>query len=241
MRRCWISAIILLSASSAARAGPGLDDVVYGAGVEADKTEIETRYGRLMGGNADGDDAFVLEAAHGFSSRFYGAALATFKRDPGSRRRLEALALEGIFALGQIKGLGLDTAVYMEAEHSLQGPDKFETKLLLEHRQGRFDSRLNLIAERALRSGAPVEFSYVASADIEVGGDVRLGAEALGDLGTSRRLTVRGEHFVGPALKAELDHAGPGELELRAGYLLAVYRSRDETNGQLRLGLEYEF
>ena len=88
----------------------------------------------------------MLEAAHGFSSRFYGAALATFESDPESRRRLETLALEGIVALGRIKGLGLDTAVYMEAEHSLHGPDKFETKLLLEHRQGRINSRLNLIA-----------------------------------------------------------------------------------------------
>lgn len=241
MKRGWISAIILFSASSAAHAAPGLDDAVYGASIEADKTEIETRYGRLTGGNADGEDAFVLEAAHGFSSRFYGAALAAFEHSPGNRRRLGALALEGIFAIGKIKSLGLETAVYVEAEHSLHGPDKFETKLLLEHRQGRFNSRLNLIAERALTSGAPVEFSYAASADFEVGGDVRLGAEALGDLGNSRSFTARGEHFVGPVVKAELDQAGPGELELRAGYLLAVDRSRDETKGQLRLGLEYEF
>ena len=241
MQRSWIPGIILLLASSAAHAAPGLDDAVYGTSVEADKTEIESRYGRLVGGNADGEDAFVLEAAHGFSPSFYGAALATFERDPGSRRRLEAFALEGIVALGQIKSLGLDTAVYMEAEHSLHGPDRFETKLLLEHRQGRFDSRLNLIAERALTSSAPVEFSYAASADVEVGGDVRLGAEALGDLGTSRRFTARGEHFVGPAVKAEVDHAGPGELELRAGYLLAVDRSLDATKGELRLGVEFEF
>ena len=241
MQRCLISAIILLSASSAAHSAPGLDDAVYGASVEADKTEFETRYGRLTGGNLDGEDAFVLETAHGFSSRFSGAALATFERRPGNRRRLGALALEGIFVLGQVKGLGLQTAVYMEVEHSLHGRDKIETKLLMEHRRGRIDSRLNLIAGRALTSGAPVEFSYAASADIEIGDDVRVGAEALGDLGTSRRFTARGEHFVGPVLKAELDYLGPGELELRAGYLLAVDRSRDERKGQLRLGLEYEF
>lgn len=241
MQRSWIIGFILLSASSAVYAAPGLDDAVYGATVEAGRTEIETRYGRLTGGNADGEDAIVLEAAHGFSSRFYGAALVTFERDPAGPRRLGALALEGIFALGQVKSLGLDTAIYVEAEHDIHGPDKFETKLLLEHRRGSFDSRLNLIAERALTSGAPVEFSYAASADFAVGGDVRIGAEALGDLGNSRRFTARGEHFVGPAVKAELDDAGPGELELRAGYLLAVDRALDETKGQLRIGLEYEF
>ena len=65
--------------------------------------------------------------------------------------------------------------------------------------------------------------------------------EALGDVGTPLGFTVRGRRFVGPAVKADLDHAGPGELELRAGYLLAVDRSLDETKGLLRLGLEFEF
>ena len=226
---------------SAAYAAPGLDEVVYGATVEPGKSEIEARYGRLTGGPADGEDAFVLEAAHGFSSRFYGAALAIFEREPASSRRLEALAVEGIFTLGRIKGVGVDAAIYGEVEHNIHGPDNLETKLLLEKRQGPFDSRLNLIAERALTSGAPIELRYAASTDYEVADDISVGAEAFGDLGTSHKITTRSEHFVGPAVKVGLDHAGPGELELRAGYLFAIGRARDESKGQLRFGLEYEF
>ena len=241
MRTYLILAPCLLAISSVAYAAPGLDDVVYGATVEAGKTEIETRYGRLTGGPADGEDAFVVEVARGFSSHFYGAGLATFEREPAGTRRLETLAVEGIFTLGHLKALDLDTALYVEAEHGIHGPDNLETKLLLQHHKGRTDFRLNLIAERQLTSGAPVEFSYAASADYEVADDISMGAEAFGDLGTSRKVTTRSENFAGPAVKVGLDHAGPGELEFRAGYLFAIDRSRDDTKGQLRLGLEYEF
>lgn len=242
MKALWLGVMcVLLTVPSIANAAPGLDSVVYGATVEAGKTEIEARYGRLTGRSADGQDAFVLEAAHGFSPRFYGAVLATFGREPVNSRRLEALALEGIFTLGHIKSLDLDTAVYVEAEHGIHGHDNLETKLLLEHRKGHFDSRLNLIAERPLKSGAPVEFGYAASADYEVAEDISVGAEAFGDLGTSRKVTTHAEHYVGPSLKLGLDHVGRGELELRAGYLIAVDRARDEAKGQLRFGMEYEF
>jgi len=241
MKKSWLIAFVFLVVPSVAYAAPGLDEVVYGATVEAGKTEIETRYARLTGGNGDGEDAFVLEVARGFSPRFYGATLATFEREPGTSRRLETLAVEGIFTLGHVRSLGLDAAVYVEVEHGIRGPNNLETKLLLERRKGPFDARLNLIAERAFTSGAPVEFGYAASADFEVADDVSLGAEAFGDVGTSRRVTTRGEHFVGPAIKVGLDHAGPGELELRAGYLFAVDRARDEAKGQLRFGMEYEF
>lgn len=241
MKQMLLLAPFLLAAPSVVHAAPGLDDEVYGATVEAGKTEIETRYGRLMGGAGDGEDAFVLEAAHGFSSRFYGAALGTFRREPNGSRRLETLGMEGILTLGHLNAFDLDSAVYVEVEHGLHSHDNLETKLLLEHRKGRFDSRLNLIGERALQSGAPVDFSYAASIDYEIVEDVSLGAEAFGDLGTSHKLTARNEHFVGPAIKVGVDHIGKGELELRAGFLFPVDRARDTAKGQLRVGVDYEF
>lgn len=241
MRNLLVLAALFAVIPATANAAPGLDDVVYGATVEAGKTEVETRYGRLTSGDAAGEDALVVELAHGFSTHFYGATLATFERERGSKRRLETLALEGIFTLGRIRSLDLDTAIYVEAAHGVHGPDNLETKLLLERNKGRLDTRLNMIAERALQSGAPVEFGYAASADYKVGDDLSLGVEAFGDLGTSDKITTRSEHFVGPAVKLGIDHAGPGELELRAGYLFAVGRAREDARGQLRFGLEYEF
>lgn len=241
MNRLCLFACVLIAAPSTALATPGLDEVVYGATVEAGKTEVETRYGRLMGDSAGGEDALVFELAHGFSRHFYGAALAHFERAPSDSRRLESLALEGIVAIGRVPQLDLDAAVYVEAEHNIHGPDNLETKLLLQHRKGRFDGRLNLIAERALTSGAPIELGYAASADYEVAEDFRLGAEAFGDVDTTNKFTTRGRHLLGPAMKLELEGVGPGEVELRAGYLFPVDRARNDTTGQLRLGLEYEF
>jgi hypothetical protein len=237
--RILASALVLVP--SAGLAAPGLDEEVYGATIETGKTELEARYGRLVGGSADGEDALVIEAARGFSSHFYGAALAKFARNRDDNRRLETVGLEGIFTLGDIQGLGMNAALYVEAEHNLHGPDNLETKLLLEHRKGPFDTRLNLIAERELTSGAPIEFGYAASADYEVAEDLSIGAQAFGGLGTSRNITTRDEHFVGPSAKVGFDHFGSGELEIRAGYLFAVGRASAVTHGQIHFGVEYEF
>jgi hypothetical protein len=236
-----ILAAAALAAAAPAHAAPGLDEIVYGATVEPGETEFEARYGRLTGDAADGEDALVLEASHGFSSHFYGAALAIFEREPGDQRRLAAVALEAIAPLGRIEALGLDTALYVEIEAPLHDAAKLETKLLLEKRSGAFDSRLNLIAEKALDGGSPVEFRYAASADFGVADDIRIGAEAFGELGTSDHLTTRGEHYLGPSISAELEHVGSAEVELRAGYLFALGHARDITDGQLRFGLAYEF
>lgn len=231
MRAVAVVALVLAagSISTAAHAAPGLGDKVYGATVEAGVTEFEARYGRLMGDEADGEDVLKLEVSHGFSSRFYGALVGEFEREANEDRELEALAVEGIYTLGQVAGI--DTAVYGEYEAGLHGPDKMETKLLLQKRAGEFDGRLNLIAEKEL-NGEPIELGYAASADVETIGEFRLGAAAFGDL-------THGEHFAGPVAKFEIEHLpGRGELGLETGYLFALGKSRDETDGQFRLLLE---
>jgi hypothetical protein len=240
IRRIFAALCASALLSTSAWAAPGLGEKVYGATVEPGLTEFETRYGRLVGGREAGEDLFALELAHGFSKRFYGALLAEVERERGGSRRLEALAVEGIVTLGQIKPLGIDVALYGEAEAGLHGPDKLETKLLLQRRRGPFDARLNLIAERALVKGEPLEFGYAASVDWEVADEVRIGAAAFGDLGTSRRLSTRNAHFAGPIVKTEVEHLGRGELGIEAGYLFAIGRARDEARGQARLLLEYE-
>lgn len=228
-------------AASPASAAPGVGGKVYGATVEGGVTEVEARYGRLTGGEESGEDGLVLEVAHGFSDHFYGAVLAEFEREPHGDRELEAFALEAIVPVGRIDALGLDVGLYGEYEAVREGSDAVETKLLLQHRQGPFDGRLNLIAEKALHGGEPVEFGYAASADWEAFGEIRLGAAAFGEFGTARDFRLGGEHFAGPIVKAEIEHLGPGELEIETGYLFALGDARHETDGQIRLNLEYEF
>lgn len=229
------AAALLTTVASPALATPGLGEEVYGATVTPRETEFEARYGRLGGKTTDGQDALVVEASHSFSSRFRLGVLAELEREPGGSRKASAYAVEAIHTLGQIGGI--DTALYGEYAAARDGPDKIETKLLLEKRAGKLDARLNLIAEREMVRGAPVTFGYAASADVEVIGEFRLGAAAFGDLSGDEG----GHHFAGPIVKTEVPHFGPGELELEAGYLFALGSARDETRGQVRLIAAYDF
>lgn len=232
----------LALAPVAALASPGVGDPIYGASVENGLSEFEVRYGRLTGGAADGENGMVFEAEHGFSPNLSVAALVETSREPAGPRRVEAFALEGIYALGRIKPLALDTAVYVEYKHSLHAdPDAVELKGLFQHRAGAFDARLNLIMEKPLNSRQPVELGYAASADWAVLGDeVRLGLASFGDLGTFDHFAGREEYYLGPELKFELEHIGPGELEIETGWLKAFGAARDRTQGQARLLIGYD-
>ncbi|HSR00481.1 MAG TPA: hypothetical protein VLM36_11270 [Sphingomicrobium sp.] len=237
----WIAASLGLIATPA-MASPGVGDPVYGATVKDGTTDIEVRYGRLTGRSAEGEDGMVFEAEHAFSSRLSIAGLVETGREPGQSRQVNAFAMEGIYSLGHIQALNLDTALYVELKHGLRGEnDAIELKGLFEHRAGRFDGRLNVIADKPLGSSEPIELGYAALADWAVVGDeVRFGLEAFGDMGTTEHLGGRQEHFVGPIGKFEIEHIGPGDLEIEAGWLKAFGAARDITDGQARLLLEYE-
>ena len=242
MRLYQVAAVILALGSAPTFAAPGVGEKVYGATVEKGVSEVEARYGRLVGDKADGEDGTVFELSHGFSDRFYGGVLFEFEREAGEHRGLEAVGLEGIVALGHVDAIDGDVALYGEYEGVRDAPDKVETKLLLQHRKGPFDVRLNLIAEKQLKTGEPVGLGYAASADWKLIGDLRGGVEAFGELGSTRHFLPRVAHFAGPMLKAELEHLpGRGELGIEVGYLFALGAARDETDGQARLLLEYEF
>jgi hypothetical protein len=242
MKLYLAAAVGLALSSSPALAAPGVGEKVYGATVEKGVSEVELRYGRLVGDAADGEDGTVVELSHGFNDRFYGGVLFEFEREAGEPRRLEAVGAEGIVALGHIKAIDADVAVYGEYEGVRDGRDKIETKLLVQHRRGSFDGRLNFIAEKQLKGGEPIGLGYAASADWKLVGEIRGGVEAFGEIGSTRRLFPRAEHFAGPMLKTELEHLpAHGELSIEAGYLFALGAARDETHGQARLLLEYEF
>jgi hypothetical protein len=241
MKRFALAIILTTFGLAPAQAAPGVGSKVYGATINKGETEIEARYGRLTGGPADGEDGLVLEVSHAPSDRLYLAVLAEFEREPPGGRKLEAVGFEAITPLGRIEALQLDVALYGEYEAVRKHADKFESKLLLQHEKGPFDSRLNLVLEKDLQGGAPVEIGYAASADWAAFGDIRVGAAAFGNLGTFKRFVPRAEHYLGPIIKAEIEHLpGASELEIEAGYLFGLGASRDETKGQLRLLLEWE-
>lgn len=225
--------------ASAAAAAPGLGDEVYGAEARRGETELEARYQRLGGRQADGEDMLKLEATHHVSDRLRLAAFGEFGRDPGGARRADEAGIEAIYTLG--RAAGFTFALYGEYALGFHGQaDALETKLIVERRRGPLDLRLNLVAGKPLAVHAPVELSYAAAADYAVTDELRLGVEGFGELGSFERFAPRAEHYAGPRAAIEIEGLGP-ELELNAGYLFPLGAARDEARGQLRLGLEMEF
>jgi len=231
-------AAAMLAVPTAALAAPGVGDEVYGATVEKGEPEVELRYGRLGGGPDNGEDALKIEAGYGVTDRLRLAGVVEFEREAGQGRKAEAASIEAIYALG--KAGGIDVALYGEYEIGFHGPNKLETKLLLQRKTDAFDLRLNLIAEKPLVSGAKVELGYAAGAYLPVTSDIQVGIEAYGGLGTFDDFAPRAEHFVGPVAKFEIEGLGP-ELGLQVGYLFALGAARDDTDGQLQVRLEMEF
>ena len=239
MKAYWWASGLALLCSTAAQATPGLGEEVYGAEASAGRTEFEVSYARLAGGPASGDSTVQLEATHHVNDRLRLAAFGEFSGVSGGPRRAEEVGIEAIYSLGNTGGIAW--AIYGEYALGLNGnADVLESKLIAEHRRGPFDARLDLSVEKPLAAHSPAELNYAFAADYAVGGEFRLGVEAFGDLGTFRDLAPRAEHFIGPRAAVEIEGLGP-ELELTAGYLIAVGAARDNTKGQFHLALEMEF
>lgn len=225
--------------ASAAAAAPGLGDEVYGAEASRGTTELEARYHRLNGKQADGEDVLKLEATHHVSDRLRLAAFGEFGREPGTSRQADEAGIEAIYTLG--RAAGFTFALYGEYALGFHGnADALETKLIVERRRGPLDIRFNLTAEKPLADHAPVELGYAAAADYAVTEELRLGLEGFGELGTFSTFAPRAEHYLGPRASTEIEGLGP-ELELSAGYLFPLGAARDDARGQLRIALEMEF
>lgn len=224
--------------SGVAKAEPGLAGKVYGATVEAGVTELELRHGRIHGDTLGGKEATGAEFAHGFTRGFHGGLVVEWERPPGEGRRLESVGIEDILALGHSEALELDFALYGEYGAVRGGADEIEAKLLVQHRRGPMDVRVNLIAGKELERGEAIEVEYAASADWALSDALQLGIAAFGDLGTTRRFLSRGEHYAGPYLKTEIEGIGNGDLEIEAGYHVAFGAGRGNSDGQFRFVME---
>ncbi len=234
-----------LAAATAARADPRLDEVVYSPYIEKGEAELETRAGREMGGPLAGEATTVLEAEYGVSDRVSLAIVGRFERDAHGPLSLNAVGVEAVTYVGQIPGIGVDTGLYLEYDQGVQGGESVgEAKLLLARTSGRFQGLFNLIVERPLgvpRGEGYASYGYAASATWRTVGNLRLGAEAFGDLGSDRAFLGRQGAYVGPQLKwkAHPRHS-PVTITVDAGWLAAVGTDRREADSQLRLAVELE-
>jgi hypothetical protein len=230
-----------LSSSPALAGAPAEGSEIYAARTEPGEYEVEARYHALNGGPAGGENLMKIEGYYGVSSQLRVALSSEFEREPGGPRKAEEVAFEAIY---QVPTSGpVYVGLYGEFSKGLNGnSDGLESKILLQYLRGTFDARLNLIAGKALGTRDRVEFGYAAQADVEVIGATRMGVQAFGSLGTSRDFLPANDHFVGPMVSTPLTRFGSGpQLEIEAGYLFAIGKTRDDTKGQLRVALEFEY
>jgi hypothetical protein len=230
-----------------ALADPRLDEVVYSPYIENHMLEFETRIGQEVGGGSlSGAQTIVNELEYGFSDRLSLALVTSIEHEPGEAHRLTGVGLEGIYYLGQIPRIGVDTGLYLEFTKGVGGEsDGGEAKLLLAKTAGRFQGLFNFIVERPF-NGPPGEvyasYGYAASATWRTVGTLRLGAEAFGDFGDDHGFLNHPQGaYLGPQLKWEgKPRFLPCEVEIDAGWLAAIGPDRQEASSQFRLNVELE-
>lgn len=249
MRRIDLAAAVAAAAmawaGAAAADEPGLGAKVETPYVKNGITEIELRGGRLTGGEDEGESGAIVEVEHGFTDRLSLSLVGEFEDGVGERRKVDAVGVEAIAYLGQIPRLGVDVGGYLEYEQRIHNESGvLEGKLLLARQFGPVQALFNIIAEQPLtnREGeGSTTFGYAAQATVAARRNLRLGAQAFGDLGTNRSFGGRQAHFVGPVARWEIRPVGRhGELELEAAYLFAAGAARHDTDGQVRFAIEWE-
>jgi len=250
MRRWgWTVAAALalgLGVRGAAADSPGLSNKVYDPYVRNGVTEVELRGGRLTGGPLDGEQAAVVELERGINDRLSLAVVGEFEQHAGEAGKLDSVGLEGVVYIGQIPGLGVDVGGYLEYEQRLHNESGVvEAKLLLAKRSGPFEVRFNLISQTPLtnRPGeGDTELGYAVQGTVDAARGLKLGAQAFGGAGATRSLGGRQGHYLGPVVNWEFRPSWMkgGEVELEAAYLAPLGTARAESDGQVRLMLEFE-
>jgi hypothetical protein len=245
--RAWVLAMAVAMVAARAEADPRLDEKVYDPYIENHVVELETRWGQEFGpGELRGARTFFMEGEVGLSDRLSLAVVGQVEREPGGSDHLVGAGLEGVAYLGQIPTLGVDAGLYLEYKKGLNGEtDEGEAKLLLAKTAGRFQGLFNFIIERPF--GAPrgqgfASYGYAASATWRTVGNLRIGAEAFGDLGDDHGF-LRGPQgaYLGPQLKWEgKPRFSPVEIELDAGWLAPVGPARSEAKSQGRISIGFE-
>jgi hypothetical protein len=235
----WLPIAALAVLPASALAAPGEAQDVYSANVYKGEIEAEARFGQLVGGPDAGDQALTLEFGVTPTNRLRVEALAEFGRDAGGSRKVRDVGIEAIYHIGRVAGI--DVAAYGEVDFGIHQPDAIEAKLLLERKTSAFDARLNLVAEKPLTAGEPVELSYAASIDVPATRHLRMGAAAFGELGTFRTFAPSAEHYAGPVIKETIEHFGGHTLKLEGAYLFALGEAHKNADGQVRFLAELEF
>ncbi len=193
---------------------------------------------------SSGDWQVKAEASRGLTDWWRPALVAEWESQGGAVD-FTAFAVESVFDFTATRAWPVHFGGYVEYEWAQSGPDQLELKLLMEHRRGPFDLRLNLIGTRLLGASPASpddnwEFGYAAEAAFAFNDDFALGVQGFGDAGANDNFGLNDQaQYWGPFAQIEAGRFNDGELELQLGYLAGFGQA--EADGIFRVKLEYEF
>lgn len=159
----------------------------------------------------------------------------SIERVSGGPRQGETIGAEALYSLGALGPVKL--AIYGTYDIGINRPDTIEARLVAQHSSGPIDLRFNLIGNKQLAAAEPVNFSYALAADYRISPRLQLGVHGFGEFGSFNGLLPNDGHAYGPVASYDLG----GSVVLTAGYLFTMGNARQDTRGQLRLGLEFGF
>ncbi len=220
--------------------------VIYSPVVEQGEIGIEYRGHYDFDGSKqrDGGQQHKLEVEYVPTAYWSTALFGEWEQEPGGSLRGTEIAWENIFQLTQQGKYWVDVGLLAEYAHSLErgGDDALELGLLLEKELSRSVLTVNLLAERALASGAETELEYAMRWRYRLDQRFEPGLEIHGGFGEWENLgsLADHEHSAGPALFGRTRRAdGRAAFKYEAALLIGL--THDAPDATLRLQLEYEF
>lgn len=166
-----------------------------------------------------------LEASYGVTSFWKTAIELSADRAGGQQAEYAATTWKNTLKFyGQTDSMPVAIGMRLDYSHAhISGDaDAVDARLLLQHKTGPWEARLNLGVEREIgdNAGSGVGGDVRASGRYTVADGYKLGIDYLGDTGTLHTMPAfdKQDHRVGPVLLADLGHG----LGLETGYFAGV-------------------
>jgi len=216
---------------------------VYSPTVEQGEFEI----GYLLDYSVDANPAINRSARHqfemeyGVTDHWLTAVYGDFRKRPGQTFAYQGFKWENIYQLFGEGEQWLDAGLYLEyfkPKASLNQPDAFEFKLLLEKESGRLVNTANLIFTREVGRNAVTSTiaGYAWRSKWSWQREIEAGIELYGSLGPVHNTnSLSGQqHQLGVVLLGKL----PGDLSYEIGYLFGLTSATER--GMIKCVIAYE-
>jgi hypothetical protein len=241
MRRSILPAALaaaLLFCAGQALAAPGPADSVDGPEVAKGELTLHLGFAQLLTRHDDEGQIVNTEVGYDLSDRLHLGASADI--DVTHSPFVAATTVEALYNVGHVGGV--ETAFTFGYTHAWRGEDgdSLQARALFSKTAGRFEGRLNLVAQQNFSGEHDADFGYAALAVVRANDNLQLGVKALGGLASTHGFGGQ-SHYVGPSAVVTLPlPRAAGEIRIEAAYLAAYGPARDDARGLWSVVAQWE-